>query len=190
MDAVSVWRSVRRVGGFLGDGGAGGLIVGDGLILGAGGEQRGDGEPVDGAGHATGVAVDDADGVGGQGVGSADVGQVRPDVPVGLGRGGVCHEWAARIAAQDLDGRVFPTYTRTPAPPYAKGFLDAAVSYDAYHYSGTRDLCIGYYSRFVKPGGVIGFVVPGMSAELDTLPPPDLADHRTRDTWDMCAFHS
>jgi len=58
-DAVSVWRSVCRLGGFLGDGGAGGLLVGDGFVLGAGGEQR-----------------------------------------VSLGRGGVCHEWAAGIAVQ------------------------------------------------------------------------------------------
>jgi hypothetical protein len=48
VDAVSVWRSVCRVCCFLGDGGAGGLLVGDGLVLGAGGERRGDGEPVDG----------------------------------------------------------------------------------------------------------------------------------------------
>ena len=60
---------------------------------------------------AAGAAVDDADGVvGEQGVGSADLGQVRPDVPVGLGRGEVCHEWAARIAVQGVEGRVFPIY--------------------------------------------------------------------------------
>ena len=139
---------------------------------------------------AAGAAVDDADGVvGEQSVGSADVGQVRPHVPVGLGRGEVCHEWAARIAVQGLDGRVFPIHADARAavrerPPRRR------VSYGAYHYSGTRDVYIGYYSRFVKPGGVVGFVVPDMSAELDTLPPPELAVHRTRDTWDMRAFHS
>ena len=85
---VSLWWSVCRVGGFLGDGGAGGFLVGDGLVLGAGGEQRGDGEAVDGAGHAAGVAVDDADGVvGEEGVGAAGVGEVGPDIAVGLGGG-------------------------------------------------------------------------------------------------------
>ena len=88
VDVVSWWWSVCRVGGFLGDGGAGGLLVGDGLVLGAGGEERGDGEAVDGAGDAAGVRVDDADGIiGEQGVGAAGVGEVRPDVAVGLGGG-------------------------------------------------------------------------------------------------------
>src|SRR6185437_2794396 len=59
--AVSPWWSVCRVGGFLGDGGAGGFLVGDGLVLGAGGEEGGECEAVDGAGQAAGVGVDDAD---------------------------------------------------------------------------------------------------------------------------------
>lgn len=82
---------------------------------------------------------------------------------------------------------MFPIYAEAHALPYAEGFFDAAVSYDAYHYFGTDDLYIGYYSRFVKPGGAIGFVVPGMSTELATLPPPELADGWA---WDFCAFHS
>ena len=122
--------------------------------------------------RTAGAAVDDADGVvGEQGVGSGDVGQVRPDVPVGLGHGGVCHEWAARIAVQGLDGRVFPIYADARVAVRER-LPRRRVSYGAYHYSGTRDVYIGYYSRFVKPGGVVGFVVPDMSAELDTLPPP------------------
>ena len=94
---------------------------------------------------------------------------------------------AARIAAHGLQDQVFPIYAEAHALPYAEGFFDAAVSYDAYHYFGTDDLYIGYYSRFVKPGGAIGFVVPGMSTELATLPPPELADGWA---WDFCAFHS
>src|SRR6266700_3405564 len=56
---VSWWWSVCR--GLFGDGGAGGGFVGDGLAGGVGGEQGGDGEPVDGAGHAAGVGVDRPD---------------------------------------------------------------------------------------------------------------------------------
>src|SRR5437870_12710304 len=43
-----------------------GWSIGDGLSCGAGGEQRGGGEAVDGAGHAAGAGVDDADGVVGE----------------------------------------------------------------------------------------------------------------------------
>jgi hypothetical protein len=48
------WWSVCRGGGFLADGGAGGRFVDDGLAGGAGGQERGDGEPVDGPGQVAG----------------------------------------------------------------------------------------------------------------------------------------
>src|SRR5260370_25869497 len=84
VDMVAAWWSVCR-GGFLADGGAGGGLIHDGLAGGVGGEQRGDGEPVDGAGQAAGLAVDDVDGVvGEQGVGPAGVLDVPPDLPAGF----------------------------------------------------------------------------------------------------------
>ncbi len=63
VDEAAAWWSACRGGGFLADGGAGGGFVDDGLAGGVGGEQGGDGEPVDGAGQAAGLAVDGADGV-------------------------------------------------------------------------------------------------------------------------------
>jgi hypothetical protein len=62
-DGVTSWWSVCRGGGFLVDGGACGGFVDDGLACGAGGQERGDREPVDGAGQAAGVGVDGADGI-------------------------------------------------------------------------------------------------------------------------------
>src|SRR5260370_41566371 len=82
----SVWRRV------LGDRGAGGGFIDDGLGGGVGGEQGGDGEPVDGAGQAAGVAVDGADRVvGEQGVGPPGQRQVTAEAPAGTGGGqGAC----------------------------------------------------------------------------------------------------
>jgi hypothetical protein len=59
-DGVARSWSVCR-GGFLADRGAGGGFVDDGLAGGAGGQQRGDGEPVDRPGQSSCLAVDDAD---------------------------------------------------------------------------------------------------------------------------------
>ena len=59
----------------------------------------------------------------------------------------------AKLALQD---KVFPIYAEAHALPYAEGFFDAALSMDAYHYFGTDDLYLGYYSQFVKEGGQIG----------------------------------
>src|ERR1700745_3742228 len=58
---VSCWWSVCR--GRLGEGGAGGGFIGDGLAGGIGGEQGGGGEPVDRAGQATGLGVGGGAGV-------------------------------------------------------------------------------------------------------------------------------
>jgi hypothetical protein len=83
---VSWWWKVCR--GLLGDGGAGGGFVGDGLAGGVGGEQGVDGQPVDGAGQAAGVGVDGADGVvGEERVGAVGVLEVPPDVSLGFGGG-------------------------------------------------------------------------------------------------------
>ena len=72
----------------------------------------------------------------------------------------------ARIREAGLQDRVYPIHAEAHALPYADNFFDAAVSFDAYHYFGTDDLYLEYYARFVKPGGKIGIVVPGLNREL------------------------
>jgi SAM-dependent methyltransferase len=92
-----------------------------------------------------------------------------------------------RITEAGLAGRVHPIFAEAHALPFADGFFDALVSYDAYQYFGTDDLYLGYYSRFVQPGGRIGMVVPGLAVEPTSLPPAHLVDHWE---WDFCAWHS
>src|SRR6266496_1762248 len=85
---VAWWWSVCRD---FGDGGAGALLVDDGLAPGPGGDQCLGGEVVDGAGQSAGGVVDQSDGVvAEQGVGAAGEGEVMGDVPAGLlgGHGG------------------------------------------------------------------------------------------------------
>jgi cyclopropane fatty-acyl-phospholipid synthase-like methyltransferase len=93
----------------------------------------------------------------------------------------------SRVAAAGLGGRVHPTHAEARALPFAEDFFDALVSFDSYHYFGTDDLYLGYYSRFVRPGGRIGMVVPGLAEEPDSLPPSHLEPFWK---WDFCAFHS
>jgi cyclopropane fatty-acyl-phospholipid synthase-like methyltransferase len=75
-----------------------------------------------------------------------------------------------RIVAQGVADRVFPIYAEAHALPFAEGFFDAAVSYDAYHYFGTDECYLPYYASFVKPGGSIGIVVPGHRDEPESDP--------------------
>jgi SAM-dependent methyltransferase len=92
-----------------------------------------------------------------------------------------------RINEAGVADRVFPVHAEAHALPYAEKFFDALVSLDAYHYFGTDDLYIGYYSRFVKPGGQIGIIVPGLKQELAGPLPEHLAVYWP---WDFCSFHS
>jgi SAM-dependent methyltransferase len=93
----------------------------------------------------------------------------------------------ARILEAGLEERVFPISAEARGLPFAEGFFDAAVSLDAYHYFGTDDLYLGYYARFVKPGGLLGIVVPGLAAEFAGGLPPHLAPYWEREFW---SFHS
>jgi SAM-dependent methyltransferase len=92
-----------------------------------------------------------------------------------------------RIQAARLGDAVFPIHAEAHALPFADGFFDAAVSLDAYHYFGTDDLYLGYYARFVKPGGQLGLVVPGLREELDGDLPAHLLPFWEREFW---SFHS
>jgi SAM-dependent methyltransferase len=93
----------------------------------------------------------------------------------------------SRVQAAGLADRVFPIHAEAHALPYADGFFDAIVSMDAYHYFGTNDLYIGTMARHLKPGGQLGIVVPGLTAEISELPPEHL---RPFWEWDFASFHS
>jgi SAM-dependent methyltransferase len=99
---------------------------------------------------------------------------------------GATENWQ-RVTDAGAADRVFPIHAEAHALPFAEGFFDALVSMDAYHYFGTDDLYLGYYSRFVKPGGQIGIVVPGLQEEFTGGVPEHLAPYWP---WDFGSFHS
>ena len=92
-----------------------------------------------------------------------------------------------RIRDAGMQDQVFPIHAEAHTLPFADGFFDAAVSMDAYQYFGTDDLYLMYYSKFVKPGGQLGIVVPGIQHEFDAGLPEYLELYRRTDFW---CFHS
>ncbi len=82
-----------------------------------------------------------------------------------------------RIREAGVADRVFPIHAEAHALPYAPGFFDAIVSMDSYHYFGTDDMYLGYFLKYVKPGGQIGIVVPALMREFPDGVPPE---HLTR----------
>lgn len=93
----------------------------------------------------------------------------------------------ARIREAGLEGRIVPIHAEAHALPFAHGFFDAAISVDAYHYFGTADLYFRYFAPFIKPGGQIGIVVPGLREEFSVGLPDYLAPYWDPDFW---SFHS
>ncbi|WP_084301980.1 SAM-dependent methyltransferase [Desulfonatronovibrio hydrogenovorans] len=75
-----------------------------------------------------------------------------------------------RVVESGVDDLVFPIRAEAHALPFAQGFFDGVVSVDAYQYFGTDVLYLSYLSRFVRPGGFVGIVVPGLTREMDTIP--------------------
>lgn len=76
-----------------------------------------------------------------------------------------------RVREAGLEDLICPVHAEAHALPYASGFFDAIVSIDSYHYYGTDDYYLGYISRFLRTGGQIGIVVPGLMQEFDGEPP-------------------
>lgn len=91
-----------------------------------------------------------------------------------------------RIDAMGMAGKVTPVHGEAHALPFAENSFDAIVSLDAYQYFGTDDLYLGTITRFLKPGGHLGIVVPGLAREIVKVP-DNLKPYWE---WDFCCFHS
>jgi cyclopropane fatty-acyl-phospholipid synthase-like methyltransferase len=99
-----------------------------------------------------------------------------------------------RVQAAGAADRVFPLRAEAHALPFPREFFDAAVSMDSYQYYGTDDLYLSYLSCFVRPGGKIGVVVPGLTQPIDK----EIPEHLTRKQanghafWedDLISFHT
>jgi len=78
-----------------------------------------------------------------------------------------------RIREAGVEDRVFPIHAEARSLPYAEEFFDAIVSLDSYQYYGTDDLYLNSFVKFLKPGGQIGIVVPGLMREFEGGTPPD-----------------
>jgi SAM-dependent methyltransferase len=101
----------------------------------------------------------------------------------------------ARICEAGVEEQVFPIHAEAHDLPYGHDFFDAIVSLDSYHYYATDDLYLMYFIRFLKPGGQIGIVVPGLMQEFDgatpehlTQPAPD--GSRWWDPAECSCFHT
>jgi SAM-dependent methyltransferase len=76
-----------------------------------------------------------------------------------------------RVEEAGVRDLVVPLRLEAHDLPFGRGSFDAILSVDAYHYFGTGELFLPTCVELLRPGGRIGIVVPGLGAELETLPP-------------------
>jgi cyclopropane fatty-acyl-phospholipid synthase-like methyltransferase len=76
-----------------------------------------------------------------------------------------------RIVEFGCESQVMPLHVEAHDLEFARGSFDAIVSLDAYHYFGGDDAYLGELTPFLRPGGRLGIVVPGVRDESDRLPP-------------------
>jgi len=82
-----------------------------------------------------------------------------------------------RVCATGVQDQVYPIHAEAHQLPYADGFFDVILSVDSYHYYGTDDLYLASITRYLKPGGCFGIVVPSLVREFeDDVVPGHLAD--------------
>ncbi len=71
-----------------------------------------------------------------------------------------------RIRSLALEDKIIPIHGDALDMPFARGYFDAIVSVDSYHYFGCKD---GVFADkilpFVRPGGTIMIAVPGLREE-------------------------
>ncbi len=75
-----------------------------------------------------------------------------------------------RAEAAGVEASVFPLRAEAHALPFSNDFFDVIVSIDAYHYFGTDVLYLGYLSRYIRPDGHVGIVVPGLMQPITDIP--------------------
>lgn len=93
-----------------------------------------------------------------------------------------------RIREAGCAESVMPIHAEAHDLKFADGYFDAIVSVDAYHYFGTDQGYLAYLTRFLRPGGQIGIVVPAVVAEFgDDRVPEHLQPFWEPDFW---TFHS
>jgi cyclopropane fatty-acyl-phospholipid synthase-like methyltransferase len=75
-----------------------------------------------------------------------------------------------RAEAAGVEDLVFPLRAEAHALPFSDAFFDVIVSVDAYQYFGTDVLYLSYLSRFLRPDGFVGIVVPGLMQPIEDVP--------------------
>ncbi len=99
-----------------------------------------------------------------------------------------------RIQSRGLGHQVFPLHCEAHALPYPDAFFDLILSVDSYHYYGTDELYVGTIQKFLKPGGILGIVCPGLHQDFASGIPSYMTTRQKSGgvfwEWECITFHT
>ncbi len=78
---------------------------------------------------------------------------------------------AERVAAAELEDQIFPLHGEARSLPFPKHYFDAVVGLDSFQYFCTDARAPRMLARFVRAGGSVGAIIPGLRLECE---PADL----------------
>lgn len=94
-----------------------------------------------------------------------------------------------RFQEWGVDGLVIPLHADASELPFAKGYFDAVVSVDAYHYFGNNNIFFPEKLKpFLKENAAVAIAVPGMRREIKGGIPEEMKPYWTDEALDM--WHS
>ena len=89
----------------------------------------------------------------------------------------------ARIEEYGLTNSVFPIHADAGKLPFPHEYFDAILCVDSYIYFGTDDLYLDYISKFLRPEGKIGIVLPCFMRDLVGPLPEHLLPFWAQECW-------
>ncbi len=85
-----------------------------------------------------------------------------------------------RIVEAGLEDLVTPVRAEAHSLLYEHDYFDAAISVDSFHYYGTSDTYLSYFTSFLKPDAQVGIASPGLIKDFEGDLPTYLTEEDDR----------
>lgn len=90
-----------------------------------------------------------------------------------------------RVHELGLDDLVYPIQAEAHTLPFAAGFFDAVVCVDAWHLFGLGEGFAGSIAHYVKPGGYLAMIGPGLVQEFEHGLPQHVIPFWQQEFWSL-----
>lgn len=90
-----------------------------------------------------------------------------------------------RVEELGLEHLVYPIQAEAHTLPFAGGFFDAIICVDAWHLFGLGEGFVGRIAHYLRDGGLIGMISPGLVHEFENGLPGHVIPFWQQEFWSM-----